>query len=1047
MDQEAKQQEFLSILKGLNENQARAVNTIEGPVLVLAGPGTGKTHILAARIGKILLETDALPHNILCMTFTEAGVLAMRRRLVDFIGPDAHKINIHTFHSFCNRVIRENLEIFGRQNLEPVSELEQMEILQELLNALPPDHPLRLGRGADGNYYINHLKALFSQMKSEDWTPSLIESRATQYLADLPNREEFIYKRNTKEFKKGDLKQAAFEKEEKRMKELVAGANLFPRFNALMEKYQRYDYNDMILWTLEAFKKNEWLLRNYQEQFLYILVDEFQDTNGAQNEVLQLLISYWEDPNLFIVGDDDQSIYEFQGARLKNLTDYYHQFKGSVDLIVLKNNYRSTQGILDASKNLIGFNDLRIINTLQDISIEKSLLASNKQLQAISTKPVLREYDYEFHELVHIVQELKALQTTGENLEEIAILYAKHRQADDLIKLLESFEIPYQVRKKTNILNLVTIHQLIEILNYLREELRLPYSGEHRLFKILHFECWGNSSNDLARITYHLARIEKEDRPFWRNILIDGNYLKEDIGLNEIQSLTNAGAVMNRLVGLVENTSLPHLVEAIFTQTGLLQTALESPDKLWRIQVLYSFMDFVKEECFRDPDTTLAGLLETLQSMDRHGISIDLEKDILAEKGVQLMTAHGSKGLEFKRVYLLHCTADYWEPGKSGNNYKFSIPDTLSFSGEEDAMEARRRLFFVAMTRAKEDLIMGYSLKKNETKEQRRARFLDELDATSDLQKENPVIPQAEITLAKAYLLQQNQQSPKENYSPEELDKLLEGFVLSITSFNKYIECPKSFFYEDVLLVPSLYSEAASYGSAMHRTLQFVFEYMLRNEEKQFPPLKSVIESFENELHRYKGYFSAERFELRLQSGKHHLEKIYEQWMPSWHKKVKLEYRTSPLEIQDVPVTGIIDKIEWDQNNLALLVDYKTSKPKPEHLSEPKGSQPYGGKYWRQLLFYQLLAEEDPRIQANAYMGQIAYLEPDTSGDYNQASVVFTSEWKAQMRIWIKEIYQKIMSHEFDEGCEKEYCVWCNFEKEKSFPDSLSNTAIEELDD
>jgi DNA helicase-2/ATP-dependent DNA helicase PcrA len=646
-----------------------------------------------------------------------------------------------------------------------------------------------------------------------------------------------------------------------------------------------------------------------------------------------------------------------------------------------------------------------------------------------------------------LLMSLKRLHEAGENLEEIAVLYAKHRQSVELIKLLENFEVPYHVKKKSNILELVPIHQVREVLSFLRDEIRQPYAGEHRLFKILHYDCWSIHANDIARLAYHLARIEKEERPFWRNVLTDTGFLKEQVGLSDTRLLEAAGEKLSALVRLVENTSLPHLLEAVYTQTGMLEAALASSEKLWRIQVLYSFMDFVKDECFRFPETDLSKLLDTLASMDRHRLSIDLEKDILSEKGVQLMTAHGSKGLEFKRVYLLNCTADYWEPGKSGNNYKFSIPDTLSYSGEEDAMEARRRLFFVAMTRAKEELIMGYSLHKSESKEQRRVRFLDELEERGEVEKVFPEIAQEKITLAKAALLRENTKDPKKNFTQEELDILLEGFVLSISSFNAYLDCPKAFFYENVLQVPSLFSEAASYGSVMHRTMQFVFEYMLRDEGKRFPDLNLVLNSFEKEMVRWKGYFSKKSFSSRLESGIHHLENIYQQWMPRWHKKVKLEYRTSPLQINEVPVTGIIDKIEWDNNNNALLIDYKTSPPKPEHLRKPTKKHPYGGKYWRQLLFYQLLAESDPRIAAQSYAGQISYLEPDTEGQYLQEAIHFSGDWKNEMRTWIKEVYQKIMQHEFEEGCDEDYCVWCNFEKHQNMPLSLANQAIEELDE
>ena len=166
---------FEKIIAGLNPSQREAVETIEGPVLVIAGPGTGKTHILAARIGKILLETDAQPHNILCLTFTEAGVRSMRQRLIDFIGPEAHRVHVHTFHSFCNKIIRENLEVFGRKELEPISELERIELLQKLIDELPLDHRLRRGRGSDIYFYIC---LLYTSPSPRDATLSRMPSSA-----------------------------------------------------------------------------------------------------------------------------------------------------------------------------------------------------------------------------------------------------------------------------------------------------------------------------------------------------------------------------------------------------------------------------------------------------------------------------------------------------------------------------------------------------------------------------------------------------------------------------------------------------------------------------------------------------------------------------------------------------------------------------------------------------------------------------------------------------------------------------------------------------
>src|SRR6476469_7626374 len=203
---EQQQRQFQSVYNALNEQQKLAVDTIEGPVMVIAGPGTGKTQILGARIGKILLDTDTQPDNILCLTYTEAGVIAMRKRLFTFIGPDAYKVNISTFHAFCNDVIQENLFLFEKTSLDPVTDLQKIELYKQLIDAFPKNHPLKRYRG-DVYFEINNLQSLFSTMKREGWTPAFINSKIDEYVKSLLTRDEFIYRRAYKQFKAGDLKQ------------------------------------------------------------------------------------------------------------------------------------------------------------------------------------------------------------------------------------------------------------------------------------------------------------------------------------------------------------------------------------------------------------------------------------------------------------------------------------------------------------------------------------------------------------------------------------------------------------------------------------------------------------------------------------------------------------------------------------------------------------------------------------------------------------------------------------------------------------------------
>jgi len=226
INREKLQQHFQEEYHKLNDQQRLAVDTTEGPVMVIAGPGTGKTQILAARIGKILLETDSAPGTILCLTYTDAGAIAMRRRLLSFIGPDAYKVNIHTFHSFCNDIIQENLPLFEKPALDAISDLERIQLFKLLIDGFPKNHPLKRYRG-DVYFEMSNLQNLFSTMKREGWTPAFINGKTDEYLDSLPGREDYIAERATKEFKKGDLRTDKIEEERERMNKLRAAVDEF----------------------------------------------------------------------------------------------------------------------------------------------------------------------------------------------------------------------------------------------------------------------------------------------------------------------------------------------------------------------------------------------------------------------------------------------------------------------------------------------------------------------------------------------------------------------------------------------------------------------------------------------------------------------------------------------------------------------------------------------------------------------------------------------------------------------------------------------------
>ncbi|RYY60055.1 MAG: ATP-dependent helicase, partial [Chitinophagaceae bacterium] len=498
LNRERLESKFLEEYEKLNTQQRKAVDQIEGPVMVIAGPGTGKTQILASRIGKILLDTDASPDNILCLTYTDAGALAMRKRLLQFIGPEAYKVNIHTFHAFCNDVIQDNLSLFEKNSLDAISELEKIQLFKKLIDTLPKDNPLKRYRG-DVYYEVKNLSSLFSTMKREGWTPEFINGKIDSYLADLPLRDEFLYKKKYKEFQAGDLKQDRFNEEKEKMEKLRAAVGQFDRFQGMMRDAERYDFDDMINWVIRAFNENPYLLVSYQERFTYILVDEYQDTSGTQNRLVALLINYWDNPNVFVVGDDDQSVYRFQGANVENMIEFGDSYKENLMTVVLTNNYRSTQPILDISKTLINRNEERLINKIEGLS--KDLLSSNSKLADLKHLPIMRQYETQRHEMIGVTREVQGLLEQGIAPGRIGVIYKENKYGETLSQYFKMLRIPVYSKRHLNILEVPLAKNILQILRYLAAEHDMPYGGDEMLFELMHFSWFKIPPIEIAKLS------------------------------------------------------------------------------------------------------------------------------------------------------------------------------------------------------------------------------------------------------------------------------------------------------------------------------------------------------------------------------------------------------------------------------------------------------------------------------------------------------------------------------------------------------------------
>lgn len=1048
LQKEKIEQKFREEFARLNEKQQLAVSTLDGPVMVIAGPGTGKTQILASRIGKILLDTDALPENILCLTYTDAGVVAMRKRLLQFIGPDAYKVNLYTFHAFCNDIIQENLTLFEKTAMDPVSDLEKVQYLKELIDSFPKNHPLKRYRG-DVYFEVKNLDNLFSTMKKEGWTPAFINQKIDEYLADLPTREGFFYKKKYKDFNAGDPKPHLIEEETERMEKLRSAANEFDHFQQLMRKYNRYDFDDMINWVIRAFEENKNLLANYQERYQYILVDEYQDTSGTQNRLVELLISYWDKPNVFVVGDDDQSIYRFQGASVENMLDFASQYQQDLITVVLTNNYRSTQPILNISKSLIDRNDERLVKQLPGLS--KELISSNDKIKQLSHQPRILEYESQHQEMIGVVTEVRKLLAAGTQPGRIGIIYRENKYGDELARYFKQLNIPVYSKRNLNILELPLAQKIILILKYLASEHDIPFSGDEMLFEILHAGWFGIPPLEIARLTIEVSEKKYSNTgSSIRSLLAEKAAAPpKDLFSTGLHSgLLRASRAMEILIGEVSNLTLQHLFESLIRNTGILTWIMQQPDKHWQLQILTGLFSFIKEETRRNPFLTLEQLVNLLALMEKEDIKLPLVEVSGSEKGINLMTAHGSKGLEFEYVFVTGCIAGFWEKKrKPSGGYKFPATVFSTASPGNDTEELRR-LFYVALTRAEQHLFISYARFKNDGKETEPSMFIAEIRELQQLNVEKIIIDKEQLSEFALLNFAESASPEIEKMEADSISRVLDKFVMNVTALNNYLKCPLEFYYKNLIRIPSPKNEATEFGSAVHHALEKLFRTMQDSGTNSFRSKQDFITDFEWYMKRHRESFTKEQFARRMEYGQEVLSNYYDQYIGSFNKIVAVERNIRNVVVDGVPLKGKLDKLEFDGKSVNV-VDYKTGDPDKAlpKLKPPHDKLPDGGDYWRQAVFYKILVDNYEQKDWKVASTEFDFIEPDKKKNYRREKVVITPQDITTVTQQIKTTWQKIQDRDFYTGCGDKDCHWCNFVKTNNMAVALHEVETEEEED
>ncbi len=964
---------FTTDYKRLNKEQKAAVDAIEGPVLVVAGPGTGKTQILTLRIANILLQTDTAPEQILALTFTESGQKAMRERLAVYLGKDAYRVPIFTFHGFAASVIAEYPESFpviagGRL----ATEIDKISIIKELLEsdifrALKP-----LGKP---ELFVKDIVSIIGNLKQEYVTPErLVEVVSLQEEA-LQETVMYHEKGAHKGKVRGEYKDR--EKQLKKNKELL---ELYSRYEAVLRERTLYDFDDMLVLLVTALREDESLRLELQERYQYILADEHQDVNGTQNELLELLMSYHDFPNIFAVGDEKQAIFRFQGASLENFLRFEETFTGT-KRIELRTNYRSTQDILDTAHDLIAVEEGPLAK------LRVPLVAHSKDKGKLG----LLEFSHEAVEDSFLVEDIKAQIAAKVAPSEISVILKTNRDVAHVSALLQKAGVPVFASADRDVLEAPLTQYIMSLLHFVQHP-----QDEVRAAEVLQYPFW-----DIAPVdVFTLLSSRSIECPLSKLLFTPGAL--ETLTLEAPEKVQAIAKVVKQVQQAMLTKTPTETLAILLEKSGLLSYVL-SHDPFEGVRVVRRLYD--EFESFSQTDTTLSlsGALAKLDLLKAYNISLSAQFINDDTDAVRVMTAHKSKGLEFEVVYIPYLKDAAW--GGRQHRQTFKIPLRLHVDAvKEHAQDDELRLLYVAMTRAKRELRLSYSALSREGKELALSRLLLEINETKLPTLD--ALPYEKHFTPLSVLEQKEIPITKEAVFRARFVK--KGF--SATSCNNYFESPWLYFYRNLLQVPELPENSLRYGTAVHAVLDAIeHRFALAGTWPEF----SVVEK---EISRQFGKLpiTKETYAALHQQALEELVVAYEALKKrTTHNNVRSEVsvntvlKTGLAELPEIPLTGKLDRVEYEDGIAVKVLDFKTGSPKSKNeiIGATKNSN---GNYHRQLVFYALLLNtfEEREIDRE---GTLFFVKPTGQGEIKEETFIITPADVDELRQLLIGVAKKVI--------------------------------------
>lgn len=1021
---------FSQAFEQLNAQQKQAVLTTEGPVMVIAGPGTGKTHVLACRIAHILATQDSEPRNILALTFTDAAAKNMRERIVQMIGPAGYHVAIATFHSFCSEVISEHPEYFdlARESI-PLSDLERHSFFEELLQNTKIEVLRPLNRPL---YYLREVQSSISDLKREGVSPDELEAIITSEAQILEAESETI-------------KAAERKKREKNLQKQHELLTLYVKYQAMLVRNNRFDFDDMVTMVARAFMSHDDLVAEYQEQLQYILVDEYQDTNSSQNRVVDALASFWgEQANVFVVGDPHQSIFRFQGASVENMLGFLDRYPGAT-VVTLQTGYRCPQVLYNAAHTSISNNTFVIDSSISLPSesaqqLQKALNAklSAKQSNSQHADLVLYEAPNQLLENQFILEQVKELLAKDVSPAEIAIIYKNHADVAELTELLASEEIPFETDYSENIFDDVYIMQLLEIMQVIDGITQVEDSA--RFFEVLLYQWL-----DLPRLAVlQTARIASKLRISFVEVLEkDVTTLMPEFSLDRegFVQLQTFKVKLEELRARSSNMQFHAWFELLISDQGIgfhpwLVSYAHRKEHLLSLNSLFSE---IKKWVAKKRTFSLSDFLTAISTMQEHGLVVKSQRLQASTNKVTLCSVHKAKGREWEYVFLLALRDKKWGNARKRNLLPLpqGILTHVDTTKQEDN-EEDRRLFYVALTRAKKQTLLSFSSSQIDGKAVRsfiRSMFLSEV---AEFVSTVPEKRTAELGALVSERLEKSLQIEHTPHSVAEKDffaSLVADFKLSVTALNSYLKDPKEFVYNSLLRVPRAKEPHMSYGTAMHAALEAYYSHV--------DPSTGISSFSQQELQQHfstalqKESLLQKDFEEWQRRGSVALKTYQEHYAQNLKKPLFTERffggTFSSVTLLDgehqISLTGRLDRIDLidPQRKSVRLVDYKTGKVKSsndieattqvalKNLSEREQQLPESirGAYKRQLVFYVLLAQLDTSFPYTVSDTVFEFVEPTDSGKIVERHFSISQEEVEQLKALIIEVMREIRNLDF----------------------------------